>query len=173
MSLQLAVDDLVSASSWIDIELQGQLGHQQGRRNQLVDIGDALTIVLVRLERWVLAGVFEGETVSKFKTKADRDRALTALYEAPAFLMVRPKCCYQDFGGSHYHCGNCGKPSSSMGHWVDGEFRCDKAPALLAVVCTGCGTARSALLPEDMMEWIGLHTDCRGVLQIVDGVIES
>lgn len=148
MSLQLAVDDLVSASSWIDIELQGQLGHQQGRRNQLVDIGDALTIVLVRLQRWVLAGVFEGET-------------------------VRPKCCYQDFGGSHYHCGNCGKPSSMMGHWADGEFRCDKAPALLTVACTGCGTNRSALLPEDMMEWIGLHTDCRGVLQIVDGVIES
>lgn len=37
-----------------------------------------------------------------------------------------PKGCEGNYGGSHYHCGNCldPKPTSMMGHFVNGEFTC-------------------------------------------------
>ena len=31
-------------------------------------------------------------------------------------VMGREPCCDEDYGGSHYHCGRCGKTSSMMGH---------------------------------------------------------
>lgn len=44
------------------------------------------------------------------------------------------RCCDQDFGGSHYHCGRCNdpKPTSMQGHYLrfdDGTwgFHCDPA----------------------------------------------
>lgn len=31
----------------------------------------------------------------------------------------RPRCCDQDFGGSHYHCGGgCGAVTSMYGHYI-------------------------------------------------------
>lgn len=30
----------------------------------------------------------------------------------------RDRCCDQDYGGSHYHCGRCGEVASMMGHYV-------------------------------------------------------
>lgn len=37
-------------------------------------------------------------------------------------ILGRPRCCDDDFGGSHYHCGSCGEVSSSMGHWRGGAY---------------------------------------------------
>lgn len=39
----------------------------------------------------------------------------------------RERCCDQDQGGSHYHCGNCGEVSSMLGHYVaaEGGFTCE------------------------------------------------
>ena len=33
-------------------------------------------------------------------------------------IQGRARCCDKDFGGSHYHCGNCGEVSSMLGHFV-------------------------------------------------------
>ena len=30
----------------------------------------------------------------------------------------RKRCCEEDFGGSHYHCGHCGEVSGMYGHFV-------------------------------------------------------
>lgn len=44
---------------------------------------------------------------------------------------MNKRCCDQDFGGSHYHCGNCGQVSSMYGHSygedADGKiiWKCD------------------------------------------------
>lgn len=35
-----------------------------------------------------------------------------------AEMQGRDRCCDQDYGGSHYHCGNCGKASSMLGHYI-------------------------------------------------------
>ncbi len=33
------------------------------------------------------------------------------------------RCCDKDFGGSHYHCPNCGEACGMMGHWSEIQKR--------------------------------------------------
>lgn len=37
-----------------------------------------------------------------------------------------PRCCEEDQGGSHWHCGNCGEVSSMYGHYSKDGFYCEK-----------------------------------------------
>ena len=34
----------------------------------------------------------------------------------------RIRCCEDDFGGSHWHCGRCGRVSSIYGHLTSGIY---------------------------------------------------
>lgn len=38
------------------------------------------------------------------------------------------RCCEEDYGGSHYHCANCGEVSGMYGHYVKDGFTCQKEP---------------------------------------------
>ena len=37
----------------------------------------------------------------------------------------RPKCCDEDYGGSHYHCAQCGEVTGMMGHFLGDRIICD------------------------------------------------
>lgn len=32
--------------------------------------------------------------------------------------MSDDRCCNQDYGGSHYHCSNCGAVTGMLGHYI-------------------------------------------------------
>jgi hypothetical protein len=40
-----------------------------------------------------------------------------------ALLAGRTRCCDQDHGGSHYHCGRCNGVTGMYGHHRGGEYR--------------------------------------------------
>ena len=47
----------------------------------------------------------------------------------------RPRCCDQDFGGSHYHCARCGAVTGMYGHWEGGRFDGDRFVTFEAHMC--------------------------------------
>lgn len=47
--------------------------------------------------------------------------------ELEAIIEDCPQCNGEyPTGGSHYHCAQCGKESSMMGHLVKGKFACQE-----------------------------------------------
>lgn len=53
----------------------------------------------------------------------------------------RKRCCAEDFGGSHYHCGGCGAVTGQLGHykaveWVNGRRRTMEGHQCCPNACT-------------------------------------
>lgn len=48
--------------------------------------------------------------------------------EVEPFSSFNCDYCDENYGGSHYHCGNCfdPKPTSMLGHYRNGAFTCEQ-----------------------------------------------
>jgi len=77
------------------------------------------------------------------------------------------RCCAEDFGGSHYHCGNCNAVTGMYGHYAARVFPDGHGPR--SVVIPGAH-ACSAEFEEQVLAALGDEAGAAYVARIRRGV---